>query len=160
MQELSVAADVAAEVAESGVAVVTLPQTNLFLQARGVHTTVPRGLTAVRPLLEAGATLAAGGDNVRDPFNAMGRGDPLETASLMVTAGHLTPAEAFASVTAHARTVMGLPPVEVSLGFPADLLAIRATSLADALAGASQDRMVWKGGRLVSRTTVTQEFPE
>ena len=43
----------------TGIAVMTLPQTNLFLQARGWATAPPRGLTALRPLLEAGVTVAA-----------------------------------------------------------------------------------------------------
>ena len=64
---------VAAEVAEAGVAVVTLPQTNLFLQGRDHATATPRGLTALRPLLEAGVTVAGGADNLQDPFNTMGR---------------------------------------------------------------------------------------
>ena len=37
--------------------------------------------TATRTLLAAGANVAAGGDNVRDAFDAVGRADPLETAA-------------------------------------------------------------------------------
>ena len=48
-------------------------------------------MTALR---EAGATVAAGGDNLRDPFHPVGRGDALEVAALMVTCGHLDPAAA------------------------------------------------------------------
>ena len=51
----------------------------------------PRGLTAVRALLDAGVRLGAGADNVRDPFNPVGRADAFETASLLVTVGHLPP---------------------------------------------------------------------
>ena len=58
----------------------------------------PRGLTAIRPLLDAGATVAAGADNLQDPFNLVGRADPMETAALMVMAGHLLPAEAYVAV--------------------------------------------------------------
>ena len=64
------------------------PRRNLFLQARGQRTAPPRGLTAVASLLEAGVNVAAGGDNLQDPFNTVGRADPLETASLMVVAAH------------------------------------------------------------------------
>ena len=159
VQPAAVQAEVAAEVAEAGVAVVTLPQTNLFLQARGVATSPPRGLTALRALLDAGVTVAGGGDNLRDPFNGMGRGDPLETASLLVTAGHLSVQEAYAAVSAGARRAMGLPAVEVAPGFPADLVCVAATSLADAVAGASQQRLVFRRGTLVARTAVTRELP-
>ncbi len=86
---------VAEVVARAGVSVITLPQTNLFLQARGMTTAPPRGLTAVRVLMDAGVNVAAGADNLQDPFNTVGRADPMETASLMVMAGHLSPDDAF-----------------------------------------------------------------
>jgi cytosine/creatinine deaminase len=151
------AAEVAARVAAARVAVVCNPQTNLFLQARGQDSAPVRGLTALRALLDAGVTVAGGGDNLRDPFNPVGRVDPLETASLLVTAGHLTPEEAYAAVSAGARAAMGLPEVRVAPGFPAELLAVQASSLAEAIAGGT-DRVVIHQGRMVSRTTVTREF--
>ena len=68
-----------------------LPQTNLFLQGRDHPVAMPRGLTAIAALREAGALVAAGADNVQDPFNLVGRSDPLETAALLVMAGHELP---------------------------------------------------------------------
>lgn len=155
MQPVDIQRATAGECAESGVAVVTLPQTNLFLQGRGYEMSAPRGLTALRPLLDAGVVLAAGADNVRDPFNSMGRSDPFETAALLVMAGHLLPEEAFAAVTSGARSAMGLPPVEVAAGFPADLVAVRGSDVSDAMARANQQRMVFRLGRLVASTSVT-----
>jgi len=151
--------DVAAEVAEAGVAVICNPQTNLFLQARGSNSAPPRGLTAVRPLLDAGVTVAGGGDNVRDPFNILGRADPLETASLLVTAGHLTPAEAYRAVSVGARTAMGLPYVDIRPGAPAELLAVRASSIAEAIASIAS-RVVIRGGKVAARTTVTRTLAD
>jgi cytosine deaminase len=153
------AAEVAAQVAAARIAVVCNPQTNLFLQARGQHSGPVRGLTALRPLLAAGATVAAGGDNLRDPFNVVGRADPLETASLLITAGHLTPEEAYAAVSTGARAAMGLPEVQVAPGFPAELLAVQAASLGEAIAGGTS-RVVIHRGTVVSRTNVTREFPD
>ena len=98
MQPVDVQHAVADATAAAGVSVVTLPQTNLFLQGRDRAVATPRGLTALRPLLDAGVTLAAGGDNLQDPFNLVGRGDPLETAALLVMAGHLAPEEAYRAV--------------------------------------------------------------
>jgi len=140
--------------AATGIGVVTLPQTNLFLQGRGQGSAAPRGMTAVRRLMDAGVTVAAGGDNLQDPFNLMGRADPLETASLLVVAGHLLPPEAFAAVTSVSRRLMGLPAVAVEVGSPADFLAIRAATVRQAMAGASPERVVLRAGRVVSRTTV------
>jgi cytosine/creatinine deaminase len=159
VQPPEVAASVAERVAAARVAVVCNPQTNLFLQARGQRSAPVRGLTALRPLLEAGVTVAAGGDNLRDPFNPVGRADPLETASLLVTAGHLRPDEAYTAVSAGARAAMGLPEVQVAAGFPAELLAVQASSLGEAIAGGTS-RIVIHQGRVVSRTTVAREFAD
>jgi cytosine deaminase len=158
-QPLDHAREVAENLADADVAVVCNPQTNLYLQARGMHTAAPRGLTAVRPLLDAGAVLAGGGDNVQDPFNPMGRGDPLETASLLVTAGHLTSVEAYHAVSAGARAAMCLPEVRLAAGYPAEILALRADSLEQALADPT-DRLVIHQGRVASRTTVTRLGPQ
>ncbi len=148
----------AAAVARAGVGVVALPQTNLFLQGRGLPASVPRGLTAVRALLDAGAVLAGGGDNVRDPFNPMGRSDACEAASLLVSAGHLSTAEAWHAVSTGARRAMGLPVPAVAVGAAAELLAVRAESLDAAVAGAGTQRLVFSGGRLIARTRVEHEL--
>ncbi|HEV8420317.1 MAG TPA: amidohydrolase family protein [Actinomycetota bacterium] len=147
---------VARDVAAAGISVVTLPQTNLYLQGRGFETSPPRGLTAVRALLAAGATVAAGGDNVQDPFNPLGRGDPLETAGLLVAAGHLTPFEAYQLVSAGARKAMGLPEVEVAPDSPCELVAVAGSSLEEVVATASEDRYVFSKGQLASRTSVAR----
>lgn len=159
MQPAKLTRRVAAELAAAGVAVITCPQTNLFLQSRGHASAPPRGLTAVRALLKAGVLVAAGGDNVQDPFNTVGRGDPLEIASLLVAAGHLDPEEAYRAVSASSRAVMGLPEVRVEAGFPAELLAIRAGSVQEAVATASPERVVVHQGRVVARTTLSRELP-
>jgi cytosine/creatinine deaminase len=159
VQPSEVAAKVAERVAAAGIAVICLPQTNLFLQARDHLSAPPRGLTALRALLAAGATVAAGGDNLQDPFNSVGSGDPLDTASLLVLAGHLSPEEAFTAVSFGARTAMGLPSVRLEAGFPAELLAVRASSLREAVAVASHERVVIHNGCVVSRTSMTREFP-
>lgn len=153
----------AAKVAAAGIAVVCLPQTNLFLQGRDadIHvTSPPRGLTAIRALREAGVTVAAGGDNLQDPFNLMGRADPLETAALLVLAGHEKPGDAYAAVSDDARRVMGLPEVALRRGAPADLLAIRAKTPREAIATANPERVVIRGGRIVARTTLSTDWPK
>lgn len=160
VQDRKTQQEVAERTAEANISVVALPQTNLYLQGRDAPVSTPRGLTAVRPLLTARCVLAAGGDNLRDPFHPLGRGDALEVAALMVTAGHLAPDEALGTVTANARTAMNLPETHLNLepGDPADLVAIRAGDAVEALACATQDRIVWRAGRVVARTTVRSDI--
>ena len=150
MQPPDVQEAVATEVAAAGISVITLPQTNLFLQGRDDPQATPRGLTAINALLDAGAVVAAGADNVQDPFNLVGRSDPLETAALMVMAGHRLPADAYDMVANTARRVMGLPPVNFEPGDPADVVAIDAASLRGAVADAPMSRRVYRRGRLVA----------
>ncbi len=152
MQTPAVQAAVAAEVAEAGIAVFPLPQTNLFLQGRDVPTATPRGLTAVRALQDAGVLIAAGADNVQDPFNLVGRSDPLETAALMVMAGHLRPDDAYEMVANNARLALGLAPVAFEVGDPADFMAIDAPSVRGAIADASMSRRVYRAGRLTAES--------
>jgi cytosine deaminase len=147
-------------VVAAGIGVIANPITNLYLQGWEHAHSAPRGLTAARALLDAGARFAAGADNVRDPFNPVGRSDALETASLLVTAGHLTLDEAYAAVSTGAREVMGLPLAGPVPGAAAELLAVKSGSLAEAIADASADRYVIHRGSLVARSTLTTEVAE
>jgi cytosine deaminase len=156
VQPREVQADVSARLAEAGVAVATLPQTELYLQGRDHPVATPRGLTAVRALLEAGATVAGGADNLQDPFNPLGRADPMETAGLLVLAAHLTPEEAYAAVSGGARAAMGLPSGTIEPGEPAELVALPATSLREAIAFGPGDRIVVHRGAVVSSPAVRQ----
>ena len=88
--------------------------------------------------------MAGGGDNLQDPFNLMGRGDPFETASLLVTAGHLRPQAALAAVSGEARDVMGLRPAVVRPGAVADFVAVEAFSEREAIAAAPGTRQTFK----------------
>ena len=149
---------VAEKVAAAGVAIVALPQTNLYLQGREHPESTPRGLTAVRPLIAAGATVAAGGDNLRDAFHPVGRGDALEVGALMVTDGHLSVLDALRTLTAGGRAALRRPAVAIEPGRRADLVAVRAHDANEVMGAASPDRLVWSGGRLVARTNVRTEL--
>ncbi len=149
---------VAALVAEAEIDVVTLPLTNLFLQGREHPVSTPRGFTAFGALAEAGVRVAAGGDNVQDPFNPVGRGDPLEVASLMVTGGHQRPETAFEFVSSRARALMRLPSASPSPGSAADFMAIDAASVREAVAFAPATRLTWKAGRLTASSSQSVEL--
>lgn len=156
VQPVDVQQAVAEEVAAAGIAIVPLPQTNLFLQGRDHPVATPRGLTALAALQAAGVLIAAGADNVQDPFNLVGRSDPLETASLLVMAGHVLPDEAYEMVSNNVRLAMRLDPVRFEAGDPADFVAIDAPSIRGAIADAPFDRQVFHAGRLVAETRTSR----
>ncbi len=151
---------VSQKAAAARLSVICLPQTNLYLQGRDHATATPRGLTAVKALREAGVNVAAGADNMQDPFNLLGRGDPLETAALLMAAAHQSAAQALASVTDYARQALGLPVPGIAAGARADLLAIKAGSVREAIASADTNRVVIRAGRLVARTNTRHDLAD
>ena len=132
------------------ITVVALPSSNLFLQGRDRQVAMPRALTALRALRAAGVNVAAGADNLQDPFNPVGRGDCLETASLMVMAGHLLPATAYDTVSGAVRRQMGLPVAGTAVGDIADLVLLPAHTVREAIAFGPSPRLVLRGGRIVT----------
>jgi cytosine deaminase len=89
----------------------------------------------VKVLLGAGVNVAAGADNLQDPFNPVGRGDPLETAGLMIMTAHVLPEQAMHMVSGAARSAMGLDP-------GTDQVAVRACTVREAIAFGPADRVV------------------
>lgn len=158
MQPLAVQHDIAATAASAGVDIIALPQTNLFLQGREFPSSMPRGITPVGMLRDFGVRVGAGGDNVQDPFNPVGRSDPLETAALMIMAAHQLPQQALDLVTHSARSIMGLAPAGPSVGSVADLVAIDATSERQAIADAPVARRTYRRGRLTAVTQVRRSL--
>ncbi|MFE5579844.1 hydrolase [Kitasatospora sp. NPDC056531] len=143
--------------ATSGVRVVCLPQNGGCTGLEGRVTGLRPGL--VRELASARVPLAAGSGALRDPSNPVGRADPLESAYLLAAGGELDPDAAYDAVANQARAALGLPPIRVDAGFPAELLAVRGDSLAGALAG-GHSRLVVHSGRVVSRTSAVREFAD
>jgi cytosine deaminase len=150
MQPHDVQQRVAQKVAAAGISVVALPSSNLYLQGRDQQERMPRALTAVRALREAGVNVAAGADNLQDPFNLVGRGDCLETASLMVMAGHLLPEDAYRSVSNSTRHAMAMPLAGIDPGDTADLVLVEARSIREVVAFGSPGRTVIRSGHVVS----------
>ena len=136
-------------VAAAGIGVVTLPHTNLWLGGRNQQPT-PRGLTAIDALRKAGVAVAAGADNLQDPFNPMGRACPFETAALMVLAAHDLPAIAWRSVSEDASRVLGRGGGVLAPGAVGDLLMVQANTLRQAIAEGPSGRRVFRHGTEVT----------
>jgi cytosine deaminase len=140
--------------AGAGIAVITLPAANLFLQGREAPSLPPRGLTRVRQLVAAGVPVAAASDNIQDPFIPTGSGDLLEVARWTLLAGHLGLTDhrtAFDMVASVAASIIGLGSSwGIHQGARADLLITDADDAEDLVATGSSKRAVLVGGRLVA----------
>jgi cytosine deaminase len=145
-----------AAVAEAGIAVVSLPMCNLYLQDRERGRTPRwRGVTLLKELSLAGVAVAVASDNTRDPFYAYGDLDVLEVHREAVRIAHLDhPVDASpAFVTRTPAAIIGRPDRgTIAAGGPADLVAFSARSYSELLARPQSDRIVIRGGLAIDRT--------
>ena len=149
VQQPEALTEVLATAAAAGLSIITNPLTNLYLQGWENPVSTPRAIPPLRAIREAGIALAAGGDNVQDPFNPLGNGDMVDVAAALVIAGHLSPAEAW-QVSSAGRSLLGLRPAAGEHGDVADMVLVRASSIAEALAERAPDRVVVREGRVVA----------
>ena len=140
---------IAEKAASRSISVTVLPQTNLFLQSRDRGTAQPRAIAPVSILEKAGVNVAAGADNAQDPFNPLGRLDPLETAALLVLAAHQDTSTAVRMVTSNASRMLHGRSHDLVAGDPADLVFIPATNEREAVAMAPAGRIVVKRGVII-----------
>jgi cytosine deaminase len=142
-------------VREAGIGIISLPLTNLHLmgRARGPvpegqkfgapRTPQWRGLTLIHEFIDAGVTVACGGDNVRDAFIGWGDFDMVEVFVESVRLAHMDTrmAVAPALVTTGPASIMRLPGFGmVAPGSPADLIVFDARKIYSLMARPSIGR--------------------
>lgn len=163
VQSDDVAKRVIDKVARAGVAVVSLPICNMYLQdrdnANGVRTPRWRGVTLLNELKAAGVPVAIASDNTRDPFYAYGDLDAMEVLREGARIIHFDhpQAEAFSWVRA-----VGADPSRIAEfsyqaiiaeGSPADLVVVRARHWTELMARPQSDRTVLRGGVPIDTTS-------
>ena len=146
-------------VAEAGIAVVSLPICNMYLQDRstGMNPRTPhwRGVTLLRELRDAGVPVAIASDNTRDPFYAYGDLDCVEVFREGARIIHFDHPQAGAwewvrTVGAEAAVIGGFGyEAEIAVGVPADLVLFRARNWTELLARPQSDRIVLRDGRAI-----------
>ncbi len=150
----SMAENVIALMARSGVSAVALPPGNLFTHGRADPQNVRRGVTRVRALLAGGVRVSFGTDNIRDPFNPLGNTNMIHNAILTAYACHMATAEDFRTTlklcTVNAADIMNLPGYGLKEGMFADIVVLDAPSAEEALANQATATHVFKRGRLVA----------
>lgn len=144
------AARTIAKVADARMTVIALPALNLYLQDRGNPTPRRRGITLVGEMLDAGVPVRFGSDNIGDVFYPYGDADPLETAFLAGIAAHVDDEEALLRGICDGRS-------QVEEGMEADLVAIEASSLQEAIARRPAGRTVLRRGTIGNRSKRGEE---
>lgn len=162
VQDDDVARRVIEKVAQAGIAVVSLPMCNMYLQDRdntaGVRTPRWRGVTLLNELKAAGVPVAIASDNTRDPFYAYGDLDGFEV--LREGARILQFDHPQANAFAWARSVGADPAAiadfsyaaTIAVAAPADLVVFRARSWTELMARPQSDRTVLRAGLAIDTT--------
>jgi cytosine deaminase len=139
--------------AEAGIAIVSLPMCNLYLQDRRAGRTPRwRGVTPLREIAEGGVAAMVASDNCRDPFYAYGDHDMVEVLREAVRISHLDHplGDWPRAITSTPADVMGLGDAGViARGHPADLVLFRARSWNELLSRPQGDRVVLRAGRVL-----------
>jgi len=115
----------------------------------------PVPMPPVKRLRAAGVTVFAGSDNIRDAWSPYGNGDMVERAAVIgYRQGFLADEDlalALDLATHAAAWVLGLEGYGLTEGCAADLVAVRAESVAEAAASHPARMLVMKRGEIVAR---------
>lgn len=151
LQNETDAARVIDKLGEAGIAVVSLPMCNMYLQDRRPGRTPRwRGVAPLHELKAAGVPVMVASDNTRDPFYAYGDLDMVEVFREATRVAHLdhNGDDWIATVTTTPGDVMRLADAgRLAEGGPADLVLTRARSWTELLARPQADRVVVVAGR-------------
>ncbi len=140
-------------VAEAGIAVVSLPMCNMYLQDREAGRTPRwRGVTLLHEMKARGIEVAVASDNCRDPFFAYGDHDLHEVFREAVRIAQLDHplGDWPRAVTATPAAIMGLHGIgRIAVGAPADLVVYRGRSYSEMLSRPESGRVVLRAGRRI-----------
>ena len=143
-------AQIAVRLEQSGVAVTTLPATDLYLMGRAHDGNVPRGVTPVHRLQAQGVTCSIATNNVLNPFTPFGDLSLLRMANLYANVCHAGPSD-FGSVldlvTESPARLMRLPNYGIAKGAAADLIVLDARDEVDAIAALPDPIKGYKRGQ-------------
>ncbi|TPL97564.1 cytosine deaminase [Mesorhizobium sp. B2-3-10] len=144
------------KVAKAGLAIVSLPMCNLYLQDRRADQTTPRwrGVTLLHEMKARGIPVAVASDNTRDPFHAYGDLDMLEVYRMATRVLHFDHPvgdwpQAVTATPAHAMRLDGFG--TLAAGGDADFVLFKGRSWTELLSRPESDRIVVRAGRAIDR---------
>jgi cytosine deaminase len=156
------AAKVVDMVATAGITISVNAHINLVCSARLDREPRRRGIARVKELLARGANVVTSQDDVNDPYYPFGKPDPLECASMMAHVAQLTlPREldqVVDMITVNAARAARVTEYGIAEGMRADLVVVDAPSVHEALRLQPPRLHVFKDGREVARSSMTQEL--
>ena len=156
------AAKVVDMVATAGITISVNAHINLVCSARLDREPRRRGIARVKELLARGVNVVTSQDDVNDPYYPFGKPDPLECALMMAHVAQLTlPHELEAvmdMITVNAARAARVADYGIAPRMRADLVVVGAPSVHEALRLQPPRLHVFKDGREVARSVLTQEL--
>jgi cytosine deaminase len=145
-------APIAGLMRDAGLGVITLPATDLYLMGRKDSHRVRRGLAPVKRLIEAGVTVAAATNNVRNAFTPVGNANLALMGFLLTVGAHMgtvaEQAEVLKILTEYPARLLRLTGYGLAVGCQADLV-VWDTQRADEIAATlASPRFIVKRGRV------------
>jgi cytosine/creatinine deaminase len=155
----------AKRIADAGVAVTSLPATDLFMQGRDQTDNVRRGVVDLNALVRHGVNCSISTNNVLNPFTPLGDGSLIRMANLQANVcqiGHKDDLrECFAMCTDRSARLMNLHDYGIAVGNPADIVVIDAMTPEQAVAENAAPLAVFKRGlRTVTRPRAELHRPQ
>ena len=156
------AAKIVDMVATAGVTISVNTHINLVCSARLDREPKRRGIARVKELLARGANVVTSQDDVNDPYYPFGKPDPLECALMMAHVAQLTlPHEleqVIDMITVNSARAARVTDYGLAPGMRADLVVIDAPSVHEALRLQPPRLHVFKDGREIARSVLTQQL--
>jgi cytosine deaminase len=156
------AAKVIDMVLTAGVTISVNAHINLVCSARLDREPRRRGIARVKEMLARGVNIVTSQDDVNDPYYPFGKPDPLECALMIGHVAQLTlPHEleqVMDMITVNSARAARVADYGIAPGMPADLVVVGAPSLHEALRLQPPRLHVFKDGREVARSTLTQDL--
>lgn len=149
-------AAIGADLKETGISVLALPASDLYMMSRRDAYNVRRGVAPLHQLADWGVTVGTATNNIQNLFTPFGDGDVLKIATLLAHVLQLgtTARHEFCLdvVTRQGAQAIGIANYGVEPGCVADLVLLDATSASAAIATAPPSRTVFKAGKIVAKT--------
>ena len=154
----------ATRIADAGVAVTSLPATDLFMQGRDQTDNVRRGVVDVNVLVEHGVNCSISTNNILNPFTPLGDCSLIRMANLQANVCQISHPhrlrECFAMLTERSARLMNLKDYGIAVGNPADIVVIDALTPEQAVAENAAPLVVFKRGvRTVTRARAELHHP-
>jgi cytosine/creatinine deaminase len=146
----------AKRIAGAGVAVTSLPATDLFMQGRDQTDNVRRGVVDVNALVKHGVNCSISTNNILNPFTPLGDCSLIRMANLQANVCQVGRPDqlrdSFDMLTERSARLMNLKDYGIAVGNPADIVVIDALTPEQAVAENAAPLVVYKRGvRTVTR---------